>query len=115
MNTKKNNEPDFLDYLRAIIEIEAKSEAISEKTALSLAKKITMRTSDEWGGIRTYIHKSLSINERDKQIFKEFTGSNSCRLALKYKISERQIYAIAEKVRTAETKKRQQDLLTAKT
>lgn len=112
MSKKRRDEdgPDFLEFLSAIIEIEIKSLSVSEDVAKSFAKKVATRVSSDWGANDAYIHKGFWISERDMQIFKEFTGNNRRRLALKYKISERQIYSIIEKVKAAESRKRQGDL-----
>jgi len=79
--------------------------------ALAIVKQL----AKDWGGQQVYIPKSmmLELDERDRQIYKEFTGTNQPQLAKKYNMSVVRVYQILDFVRTSNFLKSQQDLFNA--
>ena len=77
------------------------------------ARDIGLLTADSfrstYGGEQLYIPKGLvlALSERDREIWRKYTGANTFALSKEYDRTERQIYSIIGRVRAEEDNKRQ--------
>lgn len=91
---------------------EALKLGIEQALAKQLANRIARRIAREWGGQNVYIPSGLlwGIDERDREIWEKFNGSNHIELSKKYGLSVVWIYKIIERVRAELLVESQQDL-----
>lgn len=99
-------EAQTVAYLMAALPLE-------HSQAVAVSKRLSRHLTDNWGGQLIYIPKNQGgkLDERDKQIYAEFNGSNHFELAKKYDLAVQQIYKIVKMVGQAEMAKRQGSLL----
>lgn len=99
--------PEILTDLEAKLEELLTGSQIPAGQARELSRSIVRMIGTEWAGQQIYIGKGIVYEERDRDIYRSFTGANHADLARRYNLTERQIYSIIEKERTAEMERRQ--------
>ncbi|MFD1805575.1 Mor transcription activator family protein [Pasteurella oralis] len=102
--------PEILNDLARHIEVELlKKIDIEQDKAKQTGIEIAQAMAKNWGGEVIYIPRNLlfTLNERDRKIFNEFTGSNHRDLAKKYNVSMQWVYQIVKRVSKEEVAKRQ--------
>ncbi|WP_027714917.1 Mor transcription activator family protein [Desulfuromonas sp. TF] len=109
--SEKRGSQVLFDLARLVTEGQIEAGAEPEQ-----ARTIGLKAADQvrrtYGGEQVYIPKglALALTERDYEIWRKFTGSNSFALAKEYGLTERQIYSILARVRDEEFRKRQMGL-----
>ena len=85
------------------------ADGIAPERARKIALQSAERLRQHFGGERIYIPTGLALllTERDRQIWREFTGRNTLALAKKFKLTPRRIDAIIARVRQEEFESRQ--------
>lgn len=93
--------PQTLNDLLDIFEAELRHDGIADDRSQRLAQRLTRALSSYCGGQQTYIPtgERLELAFRDKQIWRDFTGSNASDLARRHKLTERQIYNVLARQR----------------
>jgi Mor family transcriptional regulator len=79
-------------------------------TANEIGTQAAALMARQWAGVQLYFPMGFVIDERDWQIYKEFTGDNITELARKYRVSEVWIYRIIKRMRQIDISRRQPDL-----
>ena len=107
--------PEILSDLAArAAELLQEELGLSQPEAERVSGMLADRVGQGWAGIQVYIGKGAVVTERDRQILREFNGSNHAYLARKFGMTERQIYNIIARIREEETRKHQIPLFTQK-
>lgn len=106
--------PEILADLAKHIETEliekvAANDDCWHEKAKQISVEIAHKIAHAWGGEVIYIPRNLVLilSERDRQIWREFNGSNHRELARKYDVSMAWIYQIVKKMRKEEIARRQ--------
>jgi len=109
----KSKAPELLNDLRDHVCI-AVQELLSStpEQATQVGREVADRMAAHWGGQQLYFPMGLSIriSERDRQLYKEFNGTNQSDLARKYECSLQWVYKIIRTVKAEEFAARQRPL-----
>ena len=95
-----NRTPELLTDLESQIKTHLLPEMDAHRAHI-ISRKISQYLSHHWGG---------QLDERDKQIYADFNGSNHAALAKKYDLAVQQIYKIIKIARQYDLTQRQQGL-----
>ena len=106
-----NRTPELLTDLESQIKTHLLPEMDAHRAHI-ISRKISQYLSHHWGGQLLYIPKNHGgqLDERDKQIYADFNGSNHAALAKKYDLAVQQIYKIIKIARQYDLTQRQQGL-----
>lgn len=106
-----NRTPELLTDLESQIKTHLLPEMDAHRAHI-ISRKISHYLSHHWGGQLLYIPKNHGgqLDERDKQIYADFNGSNHAALAKKYDLAVQQIYKIIKIARQYDLTQRQQGL-----
>lgn len=82
---------------------------LAPELCLEIGRQAAEAVRKTYGGEQIYIPKGrfMVLTERDRQIWREFTGANAFALAKKYQVTERHIYRIVALMRAEEFAARQ--------
>lgn len=99
MDNLPENETRGLKMLHSIIDAtvaETTASGFEAEQARQIGRRVADRVRKEHGGEQVYLSKGLilDLQERDWQIWEDFTGSNHLALAKAHDLTERMIYNI---------------------
>ena len=88
--------PDIIQDIYQASMNALKESCISEVQAEQISMEAASQVRERWGGMSLYIPKgnTAEIRNRDKNLKKDFNGTNHKALANKYKISLVRVYKI---------------------
>lgn len=80
--------------------------------AKDLAFAAAERIRKRWAGLAVYIPKGRDweLDQRDREIFRRFDGTNKHALCREFEITEQRLYQVVARVRAEEVEKRQMKL-----
>lgn len=83
--------------------------AVNEDQATAIADRIVERMAADWGGQNIYFPMGLvfKLTKRDRDIYRDFNGSNHAELSRRNEVSVTHIYRIIRAVRDEEFRRRQ--------
>ena len=103
--------PEILTDLAAkAAEVLEKDGGLARGAAEALARRLVEMVGIDWAGQQVYIGKGVAVSDRDREIYRQFTGTNHTQLAVRYRMSERQIYNIVRRIREEDFNKKQMSL-----
>ncbi len=98
-------------YPEVIVDLAAKFTELFEKNGIAESKKLGWDTAilvnTELAGQQAYFPRRHLVSQRDRQIYREYNGTNHAALAKKYDMTERQIYNIVARIRQEEFERNQ--------
>lgn len=118
MDTMDNVETRGMRVLLEIAKI-VTDELILDQVEPTRARQIGLRAADkirqDHGGEQLYVGKgqALLISERDREIWRDYDGTNHHAMARQHDLTVRQIYNIVARVRDEEFNRRQLGLFAA--
>lgn len=103
--------PEILTDLAAkAAEVLVHDGGLARPKAEKLARRLVEMVGMDWAGQQIYISRGVAISDRDREIHAAFDGSNHARLAMRYGLTERQIYNIIARIRRDDFNKKQLSL-----
>lgn len=111
-NTTRSPAPEFLADLIDHTSNVLTQNGVDKSQAQTIAKDVSKRMCDVWGGQLIYFPYWLrmDIDQRDRDIYNDYTGDNVSQLSRKYGLSVQSIYRSINKVKAEEFSKRQSKL-----
>jgi len=109
---QETNYPEILQDLRDDITQTMAEQGIDSALATQIAHSAVERTRKNWGGMLIYIckGKEYELNQRDQEIWAQFTGNNHHTLCQRFGISLQRLYRIIAIQRQQDLKARQRDM-----
>ena len=104
--------PKSLAELVDVLADDHQAQGMDEDDAFAAARRSIALISHYWGGRMTYLPRNDKLRTalRDNQIWRLFKGDNITALAIKFGLTDQQIYNIIKHQRKLTMKRKQRDL-----
>ncbi len=98
-------------YPEVVADLAAKFTELFQERGIDKAQELgwdaAILVNTELAGQQAYFPRRHLVSQRDRQIYREFNGTNHAYLAKKHDMTERQIYNIVARIRQEEFERNQ--------